>query len=178
MRVDGGRCTLAVARLGMAVVVGGVAGVGVRGARHHGGDSDGAAPMAGSPSRAGVARIALVAPRRSDTSAAPAAIAPSAAQTVSANCGASDCSRPSTHAMPENLVTSQATTAKPLIRRWRQPRRSATYKRDQPDEDLRRGDSDEQPRQGRMLGMNSDGGGVDRSGSDRGHRLQRCDPPR
>ncbi len=73
-----------------------------------------ATPIAGRPSRAGVARIVPPAPLRSVTIAATTASAPRAAQTVSANCGASDCSRPSIHEMPDTRVTNQATTAPPL----------------------------------------------------------------
>ena len=136
-------------------------------------------PIAGSPTRVGVARIVRPAPPHSVTIAAPTANAPRVAQTVSANCGASDCSRPSIHEMPDTLVTIQATTAPPLTRAVAAATgAAATQQRDQPDEDLRSGDGDEQPRQRRILSVNPDGGGVDGPSPQRGDPLQRCDPTR
>ena len=48
---------------------------------------------------------------------------------------------------------------------------AATQERGQPDKDLRGSNSDEQPRQGHMLGVHPDGGGVDGPGPHRGQAL-------
>ena len=55
---------------------------------------------------------------------------------------------------------------------------ATAHERHQPDDDLRGGDGDKQPRQGRMLGVDPDGCGVDGAGPQRGQALQRCDPTR
>ena len=85
------------------------------------------------------------------------------------SCGVSEDWRPSIAEIPETRVTTHAPTAAAVHGHdERGGGAAAPDEREQADRDLGGGDGDEQPRQGRVLSVGADGGGVDQPGADRG----------
>ena len=125
---------------------------------------------AGTPSRDAAGRVC---PRTRATTAAAAATAPSAAHAVSANCGASDCSSPSIHEIPDDPRHGPRGD-RPGVDEGGGPGGgpSALDEHHEPRRQLRGGDGDEQPGERGVLGVDADRRGVDRAGTERGETGQ------
>ena len=175
----GGRWSLVVGGLGVVVVVAGVTAVSVGGARHHGDDGDGAEADCRQPEPrlGGSHRPARSTAQRHDCGAHRQR-AKGGADGVGelGRLGLLEALDPRDARHPRDDPGDDGTAIDQCS--GRRDGAAATQQRDQPDEDLRSGDGDEQPRQRLMLSVNPDGGGVDGPSPQRGDPLQRCDPTR